>query len=49
MISEDHRKLANHFRTLLEVLRIFPGLLEGIADTKHTAAWLRKQFVDDLK
>ena len=48
MISEDHRKFAEEFETLLEVFRIFSELLEGIADTWHTAAWLRKQYVDDL-
>ena len=45
-ISEGHRKFAEEFETFLEVSRIFSEMLEGIADTWHTAAWLRKQYVD---
>ena len=48
MISEGHRKFAEEFETFLEVSRIFSEMLEGIADTWHTATWLRKQYVDDF-
>ena len=48
MIPEDHRKFAEEFETFLEVFRMFSEMLEGITDTWHRAAWLRKQYVDDL-
>ena len=48
-ISHDFPRARVDDLTFLEVLRIFLEMLEGIADTKYTAAWLRKQCVDDLR